>query len=359
MLSQQDAGGRARRGPRHRQPRPRLRGEHRAHRRRHRPDPAVDAHRLRPQPGHVRPAGLATPAHAVRPLHRAARPDRRGRDRRRAPPWAEPPRRTSTCPTASTSGSISTPARDELFISKPVLGRGTGKSTRAVHPQADRPGRHVSPAWCWFRSAATSCRGSTTRSSSASGFVLLAGTDGVLRARGPCAKARSAPTSAEATPFTASSRTAKPATAPTGAPAAGTAFERIVSFRRLPDLPLVVLVGFDTDAVFQAFRISAPARCWIGAVPPTSCCCWACSGSRCAGAGSFEAAAAADVRQHQPGHRRWWMPTAEASVMNRRALQLLDLPQETLQRPRRSPGRRLPRSAGPTPPTGQPASLST
>ena len=141
------------------------------------------------------------------------------------------------------------PTRNELFISKPVLGRGTGRWT----VQFTRKALFADGSFAGVPLLSMGCEELSRFYETldiGKGTILLAGTDGIIRARAPLldgtigADIRNFPPEVLTGPhpdghFSAHSRY--------------DGLDRIFSYRRLPDLPLVVLVGFDTAQIFGSY----------------------------------------------------------------------------------------------------------
>jgi diguanylate cyclase (GGDEF)-like protein len=142
------------------------------------------------------------------------------------------------------------PGRDELFISKPVTGRASNERTvqfsrKLLKKDGSFAGVIVLSLGCDQLSRFYSTL------ELGQGVVVLAGTDGVVRARGPLLH--------DAIGSNVFTRTDYPPlrTAAAGEYRSASSVdhvERIFSFRRLPDLPLMVLVGLDTRQVFAAYE---------------------------------------------------------------------------------------------------------
>ncbi len=141
------------------------------------------------------------------------------------------------------------PAHDELFISKPVVGR----ATRQPAVQFTRKLLHANGSFAGVIQVSLDASELSRFYQSieiGNGYVMLAGTDGVIRARGPLienviGRGIDDPKLLQAIqsqPYGSLS---------TVSPSTDTA--RIVSFRRLHDYPLVVLIGFDTADTFRNY----------------------------------------------------------------------------------------------------------
>ncbi len=144
------------------------------------------------------------------------------------------------------------PARDELFISKPVVGR----STRMPAMQFTRKLLHADGSFAGVIVVsldATELSRFYQTIEIGNGYVMLAGIDGIIRARGPLSdgvigRGIDDPLLLQAI------QTQPNGSLSTISPSNGTA--RIVSFRRLRDYPLVVLIGFDTGDTLHNYAES-------------------------------------------------------------------------------------------------------
>ena len=144
-----------------------------------------------------------------------------------------------------------------MFISKPVLGRISGAwSVQFTRKLLRRDGGFAGVAVVSLGCDELSRFYETL--DLGHGMVALAGTDGIIRARGPLRQGVIG-TDIGTAPVFRGIHAARQGDTLATSPVDGV--ERVISFRRLPDLPLVVLVGFDTDAVFQSYRTPAPRRC--------------------------------------------------------------------------------------------------
>ena len=153
-------------------------------------------------------------------------------------------------------------SRDDLFISKPVLGRSTGKwSVQMTRKVLDARGQFDGVIMVSLDCDELSRFYETL--DIGQGFVVLAGLDGIVRARGP---------------LTENAVGADLSTGPLMAPIqeawqgslqsthAVDGIERIVSFRRLQDYPFVVLIGFDRASVFARYERSRARSMATGAM---------------------------------------------------------------------------------------------
>jgi len=142
------------------------------------------------------------------------------------------------------------PAHDDLFISQPVHGRVTGQDTiqftrKLLGPHGEFAGVAVFSLGCieLSRFYQTLDLGN--------GFVSLLSATGTILARGPLLADRIGGRISETGTF------GRLFTETSGAirfRGQRTQVEEIVSFRRLRDYPLIVMVGLDTDTVFQQYR---------------------------------------------------------------------------------------------------------
>ena len=221
------------------------------------------------------------------------------------------------------------PDRDELFISRPVLGRGTRKWTLQFTRKLLRPdGSFAGVALVSLGCEEMSQFYDTLELGH--GMVALIGTDGIIRARGPLREGALGADISER-PFFARIRGAAQGDFRDAHGVDGTA--RLVSFRRLPDLPLVVLVGFDESQVFQAYRGARLRSLWIGGIATAIVlllgALWIVLRRRCIASRRLLRLTLDSVGQG--------IVMVEAGgavpVVNRRAMELLGLPPEALCRP--------------------------
>jgi PAS domain-containing protein len=141
------------------------------------------------------------------------------------------------------------PARDAIFISQPVIGRITGRcSVQYTRKLLDRDGRFdgvgVNSVSCddlsrFYQSADIG-----------DGFVMLAGLDGVIRGYGPI-RPDIVGTNLNQVPELAPALSTSDGTTTASLPWDGV--QRIISFRRLEQYPLVVLVGYGDARVFAQY----------------------------------------------------------------------------------------------------------
>jgi len=138
------------------------------------------------------------------------------------------------------------PTHDDLYISKPVVGRATrGHAIQFTRKLLHADGRFAGVVQVSLDASELSRFYETIQIGN--GYVMLAGTDGIIRARGPLndgviGRAIDDPA------LLAAIQSEQTGSLTTNSASDGT--ERIVSFRRLRDYPLVVLIGFDTADTF-------------------------------------------------------------------------------------------------------------
>ena len=141
-------------------------------------------------------------------------------------------------------------ARDELFISVPVLGRESGRwSVQFTRKLLDREGHFAGVAVVsldpyWLTRLYESL-------DIGRGIMVLAGTDGAVRARAPHLTAALGADLRGEQAFEAALRDAHGTLRSVG-PLDGV--ERLVSHRRLPDHPLVVMVGRDVADIYADYE---------------------------------------------------------------------------------------------------------
>jgi diguanylate cyclase (GGDEF)-like protein len=141
------------------------------------------------------------------------------------------------------------PARDLLFISKPVIGRHSKRcSVQFTRKIFDRDGQFAGVG-----TNSVSCDDLSRfyqTSDLGDGFVMLAGLDGIIRGYGPVQPELPGVDLGQVPEFA-------PALAlPEGTLTAATPWDRvtrIIGFRRLEQYPLVVLVGYDDARVFRQY----------------------------------------------------------------------------------------------------------
>jgi diguanylate cyclase (GGDEF)-like protein len=143
------------------------------------------------------------------------------------------------------------PHRDELFISKPVTGRATRQSAlQFTRKLLHADGSFAGIVQVSLNSSELSRFYETLQLGD--GYVMLAGTDGVIRARGPLDESIIGSALAPAAAAAVAAR--QSGTFRATSPADG--ITRTVSFRRLRNYPLIVLVGFDDAHVFAHYQAS-------------------------------------------------------------------------------------------------------
>jgi diguanylate cyclase (GGDEF)-like protein len=142
------------------------------------------------------------------------------------------------------------PARDAVFISKPVVGRFSKQcSVQYTRKILDRDG-----GFAGVGINSVSCEDLSRFYQSADtgdGIVMLAGLDGVVRGYGPPAPGLIGMDLSGDVGFEPALST------PEGTMAVSAPWDhigRIISFRRLDHYPLVVLVGYDNERVFRQYR---------------------------------------------------------------------------------------------------------
>jgi diguanylate cyclase (GGDEF)-like protein len=139
------------------------------------------------------------------------------------------------------------PSRDELFISRPIIGRITGRHT----VEFTRKLRAADGSFAGIVMLSLGCEDLSAFYQTLQighGFVTLAGADGIVRARGPMPP-DAAPADLSATP---PFRAAEPAGTVRMPGEAGRTL--IVSYRRVHAYPLMVLVGFDEQDVLAQYQ---------------------------------------------------------------------------------------------------------
>jgi diguanylate cyclase (GGDEF)-like protein len=142
------------------------------------------------------------------------------------------------------------PGQDRLFISKPVIGRLTSRCTiqftrKMLAADGQFAGVGVNSVSCEELSRFYQTAGI------GDGFVMLAGLDGVIRAYGPWRPNFVGADLSVSTAF------ARALTGDEGTMTEVSPWDRvtrIVSFQRLGQYPLVVLVGYDAERVFRQYR---------------------------------------------------------------------------------------------------------
>ena len=141
------------------------------------------------------------------------------------------------------------PSHDDLFISRPLLGRGTGVWTvQFTRKLLDAAGR-LAGVMVYSLSCEELSR-SYERVDVGNGFVMLAGLDGVVRARAPL-EPTAVGRDLQNAPFFA--QVAAEASGSYQASNAASHAAWTVSFRRLANYPLVMMVGFSQERVLSEF----------------------------------------------------------------------------------------------------------
>ncbi|HVC63526.1 MAG TPA: EAL domain-containing protein [Acetobacteraceae bacterium] len=142
------------------------------------------------------------------------------------------------------------PAHDNLFISKPVHGRVSGRDTiqftrKLLGPHGEFAGVTVFSLGC------TALSRFYQTLDLGNGFVSLLSADGTVLARGPLLPGmighKISETGAFGSMFTKSNGVIR-------FRGKWSNVEQIASFRHLQDYPLIVMVGLDADTVFQQYR---------------------------------------------------------------------------------------------------------
>ena len=141
------------------------------------------------------------------------------------------------------------PAHDELFISQALLGRGSDTWTIQFTRKMMRADGSFDGVIVYSLGCDELSRFYNTLDIG-NGTILLLGTDGLIRARAPVRPGALGSTIQEPT-LSRMLRTEPEGHYVTTGEVVGT--RRIVSFRRIPDLPLVVMVGLDRAEVFAPY----------------------------------------------------------------------------------------------------------
>jgi signal transduction histidine kinase/AmiR/NasT family two-component response regulator len=139
---------------------------------------------------------------------------------------------------------------DQLYISVPILGRMSGRwslnvSRRLTDASGAYAGAIVASVDPYYLSRFYESL------QIGNGIVLLAGTDGIIRARAPL---REGVLGKELGAVAMSEMLRGVASGHFTAVSPVDGVRRLVSFRRVKDFPLVVAVGLDLDEVFEAYR---------------------------------------------------------------------------------------------------------
>ena len=142
------------------------------------------------------------------------------------------------------------PTRDELFISRPVHGRVSGESTIQFSRKLLGPHGEFAGVTVFSLDCAELSRFYQTLDLG-NGFVSLLSADGTILARGPINPEMIGITISNREAFGDVLRRRSGAIRYRGGL---THVEQIASFRHLQDFPLIVMVGLDTDTVFQQYR---------------------------------------------------------------------------------------------------------
>ncbi len=152
------------------------------------------------------------------------------------------------CPTASMSGSRRDSTGDEMFISKPVLGRVSNRKSLNVTRKMIAP--DGSYAGTVVVSAGLDYLTRFYKSLSARGVIALIGsTDGIIRSRAPADNELIGSRDPDIGRMLAGSANGSLRT-----DTAGGAVDRIASYRVLQKYPLVVEVALDAAEVFDQYN---------------------------------------------------------------------------------------------------------
>lgn len=143
------------------------------------------------------------------------------------------------------------PSRDELFISKPVVGRATGRPALQFTRKLLTPDGRFDGILQVSLDAGELSRFYESLDIG-SGFIELVGADGIVRARGPLVLDQLGKPAGDAGLLAAiaasdSGVVERPA---------GTGESDFISFRKVEGLPLTVLVGFDHADIYAKYRAS-------------------------------------------------------------------------------------------------------
>jgi diguanylate cyclase (GGDEF)-like protein len=225
------------------------------------------------------------------------------------------------------------PERDALFISKPVIGRITKQcAVQFTRKILDRDG-----SFAGVGVDSVSCGDLSRLYETADidgGFVMLAGLDGIIRGYGPVQPSLIGADLSRAPGFEPALSALK------GTLTASTPWDgvrRIVSFRRLGSYPLVVLVGYDDQRIFRQYGPLRDRAIAIGGVATVFI--------------VVLGGVWIQQRVRSAGSRRALLLTLDnmsqgivmidadgrIPVVNRRAVELLDLPPALLEAGRESP----------------------
>ena len=141
------------------------------------------------------------------------------------------------------------PERDDIFVSKPVTGRVTGKQTI----QFSRKLLHADGSFAGVGVVSVGCEELARfyEQLDLNGFVTMVGSDGIVRARGPLAEG-SVGLDLRADPEFSPVFQSLHGHGAISITSDGRAY--VVGFKRLEDYPLIVLVGADRTAAFAGFQ---------------------------------------------------------------------------------------------------------
>jgi diguanylate cyclase (GGDEF)-like protein len=142
------------------------------------------------------------------------------------------------------------PARDELYISAPVVGRISGLMTvQFSRKLLDRDGGFAGAIVLSFGSIEMARFYDSLRLGH--GFVSIVTSGGITLARGPWIPGL---VGSRITDTALANGVLERTAGSLALPANAVRGDQIASFRRLPDYPLIVMVGFDADTVFEPYR---------------------------------------------------------------------------------------------------------
>ncbi len=151
--------------------------------------------------------------------------------------------------------------RDDLFISKPVLGRATRLPAMQFTRKLTNPDGTFAGIIQLSLSVDELSR-FYSKIEIGNGYIELAGVDGVIRARGPLDVSRIG-TSIRNPALLAAIQSQPQGTVSTGS---SDKTGDIVSFRRLQNYPLIVLVGFDKGDIYRKYKNMRDSSLEIGMI---------------------------------------------------------------------------------------------
>jgi diguanylate cyclase (GGDEF)-like protein len=141
------------------------------------------------------------------------------------------------------------PARDDLFISKPVIGRASrGTAIQFTRKLLHADGRFAGVVQVSLNASELSRFYETI--DLGNGYVMLAGADGVIRARGPLGEGIIGRTIGDPALLQAVQSRVQGSLWVNSRTSEG---PRIVSFRKLTDYPMVVLISFDANDIYRNY----------------------------------------------------------------------------------------------------------